>query len=103
MAGSPSDPSILALVIAGLNNGLLWRVDSGPIWFGRGTSKPCLVRKRRIGDKEVQCDLPGPRGSGPAHVVCYRTWRAESDIRRKKNQRDGHSGGSTSEAQGLTE
>jgi hypothetical protein len=89
MGGSTNDPSILALVSTGLDNGLLWILDSGPIWFGRGTSKPCLVCKRRISGEEVQYDLPGPRGSGPAHVDCYRTWRVQSDKRRKNSQRDG--------------
>lgn len=84
MGSSPTDPSIVALVTAGLDNGLLWILESGPIWFGRGTRKPCLVCKRRISAEEVQYDLPGPRGTGPAHVDCYRTWRAQSDMRRKE-------------------
>ena len=97
MGGSRSDPSILALVLAGLNNGLLWLLDSSPIWFGRGTNKPCLVCKRRITDAEVQYDLPpGPRGLGSVHADCYRTWRSQSDKRRKNNQRAGRPGGSSS-------
>jgi hypothetical protein len=89
MGGSTNDPSpsILTQVIVGLNNGLLWLLDSGPIWVGRGTNKPCLVCKRRISAESVQYDVPGPRGSGPAHGDCYRTWRSQSDKRRKSNQR----------------
>ena len=84
MGSSPNDPTIVALVTAGLDNGVLWVLEAGPIWFGRGTMKPCLVCKQRIRVEEVQYDLPGPRGTGPAHVDCYRTWRAQSDTRRKR-------------------
>jgi hypothetical protein len=83
MGASTGDPALVTLVIAGLDNGVLWILESGPIWFGRGTNKPSLVCKRRISAEELQYDLPGPRGSGPAHVACYRTWRAECDNRRK--------------------
>lgn len=96
LRGSPADPSILELVITGLNNGLLWLLDSGPIWFGNGTGKSCLVCKVRITHASIQYDLPpSANGSGPVHADCYRQWRTESDRRRKKNQRDGRARGST--------
>ena len=91
MGGSPADhPSIVELVITGLNNGLLWPLDASPIWFGRGTGKPCLVCKQRITAAAFQYDLPpSPNGSGPVHADCYREWSTQSDKRRKKGQRDG--------------
>jgi hypothetical protein len=90
MGGLPADPSICELVITGLNKGLLWPLDTSPIWFGRGTGKPCLVCKQRITDVAFQYDLPpSPNGSGPVHADCYREWRTQSDKRRKESQRDG--------------
>ena len=82
MDGSPGKPSISELVIAGLESGLLWIVEAGPVWVGRGTRKPCIVCGLRLEDAEIQYDVPGPRGALPAHVICYRVWRAKSDMRR---------------------
>ena len=96
MGGSTDDPSVLELVITGLNSGLLWLLDSGPIWFGHGTGKPCLVCKQRITHAAIQYDLPpSPNGSGPVHADCYRAWRTQSDKRRKSSQRDGPARGSS--------
>jgi len=85
MGGSTEDPSILDLVIAGLANGLLWILEEGPAWMGRGTLKPCIVCGLRIKGSDIQYDVPGPRGALPTHVTCYGVWRVQSDkLRRKK-------------------
>ena len=82
MAGSPEKPSIADLVIAGLANGLLWIVCADPVWWGYGAFKPCVVCRLRIDTYDIQYDVPGPRGALPAHVTCYRVWRAQSDMLR---------------------
>jgi len=73
-------PLIPDLVIAGLNSGLLWVLESGPVWSGHGTLKPCVVW---IADDEIQYGVVGPRGSLPVHVKCYRVWRIKSDKLRR--------------------
>lgn len=83
MDGSPDNPSIVDLVIAGLANGRLWILEGGPVWSGPGTLKPCVVCRRRIGVHDKQYDVPGPRGALPAHVDCYRVWRVQSDKLRR--------------------
>jgi hypothetical protein len=80
---APQKPSIADLVIAGLANGLLWMLDAEPVWSGFGTLKPCVVCRLRIPAHDIQYDVPGPRGTLPAHVSCYRVWRAQSDSMRK--------------------
>jgi hypothetical protein len=53
------------LVIAGLSNGLLWILEAEPVWAGHGILKPCVVCRLKIGKKEIQYDVVGPRGSLP--------------------------------------
>jgi hypothetical protein len=84
MAGSTREPSVQELVIDGLADGLLWIVEAGPVWIGRGTFKPCVVCRMKIDPNHIQYDVPGPRGALPAHVDCYRVWREESDMRRHR-------------------
>jgi hypothetical protein len=76
-------PLILDLVVAGLDSGLLWVLESGPVWSGHGTLKPCVVCRLKIADYEIQYDVVGPRGSLPVHVQCYRIWWAKSDKLRR--------------------
>jgi len=83
---SPSKPSIADLVITGLGSGLLWVLHADPVWSGFGTLKPCVVCRLRIGTADIQYDVPGPRGTLPAHVICYRIWRAQSDTLRDNTQ-----------------
>jgi hypothetical protein len=78
-----SSPSIPDLVIAGLGNGMLWVLETEPIWMGRGTLKPCVVCRAKIINDDIQYDVVGPRGSLPVHVKCYRVWRAQSDKLRR--------------------
>jgi hypothetical protein len=83
--GSPQDPSIADLVIAGLASGVLWPLYADPVWAGFGTLKPCGVCRLRIDASDIQYDVPGPHGSlSPAHVPCYRIWRELSDWMRDK-------------------
>jgi hypothetical protein len=60
------EPSIWKLVMDGLDEGGLWILDGGPVWwgYGHGTSEPCIVCRRRIGARETQYDLTGPRVGG---------------------------------------
>jgi hypothetical protein len=81
--GSSEDPSIADLVIAGLASGVLWILEADPVWVGRGTLKPCIVCRKRITDREIQYDVPGPRGALPAHGECHIVWRAISDRMRR--------------------
>src|SRR4029453_1954888 len=93
MGGSAQNPSIRDLLIEGLASGRLWIVEAGPVWAGHGTFKRCVVCRLRIDADHIQYDVPGPGGTLPAHVDCYRVWRAEGEIRRKKTQPqsgDGH-------------
>jgi hypothetical protein len=83
MDGSSQEPSISDLVTAGLANGFLWILEEGPLWAGPGTLEPCVVCDRRIDPSEIQYEVPGPRGALPAHVNCYREWRAQSDAMRR--------------------
>lgn len=83
MDGSSEDPSIADLVIAGLANGVLWILEADPVWKGPGVNKPCIVCRRRITNREIQYDLPGPRGALPAHGECHIVWRAISDRMRR--------------------
>ena len=76
-------PRIPDVVISGLDSGLLWVLESGPIWSGHGTLKPCVVCGLKIADHEIQYDVVGPRGSLPVHVKCYHIWRAKSDNLRR--------------------
>ena len=86
MAESPPKPSIADLVIAGLASGLLWILHTDPVWSGFGTLKPCVVCRLRIDVADIQYDVPGPRGTLPAHVSCYRIWRMQSDTLRGNTQ-----------------
>lgn len=83
MDGSSEDPSIADLVIAGLANGVLWILEADPVWKGPGVNKPCIVCRRRITNREIQYDVPGPRGALPAHGECHIVWRAISDRMRR--------------------
>ena len=83
MDGSSEDPSIADLVIAGLASGVLWILEADPIWVGRGTLKPCIVCRKRITDREIQYDVPGPRGALPDHGACHIVWRVISDRMRR--------------------
>jgi hypothetical protein len=65
--------------IAELANGLLWILEADPVWAGHGTLQPCVVRRLKIHNYEIQYDVVGPRGSLPVHVKCYRIWRGHSD------------------------
>jgi len=80
--GSAEKPSILYLVIAGLANGRLWILQDGPVWWGRGLTKPCVVCRLRIATYDIQFDVPGPRGALPTHADCYSVWLAQSDTLR---------------------
>jgi hypothetical protein len=82
--GSKRPPSVSKLVAEGLADGRLWILEEAPVWVGRGTLKPCVVCRLRIGAADIQYDLPGSHGTVPAHATCYRIWRTESDARRKK-------------------
>jgi hypothetical protein len=86
MGGSDQNPSIRDLLIEGLASGRLWIVEAGPVWAGHRTFKLCVVCRLRIDADHIQYDVPGPCGTLPAHVDCYRVWRAESDMRRKDTQ-----------------
>jgi hypothetical protein len=86
LGGSLRDSDLLDLVIAGLANGVLWIVEAGPVWIGHGTMKPCIVCRLRLDGREIQYDVPGPRGALPTHVNCYRVWRAQSDMLRDKRR-----------------
>ena len=77
-------PPILDLVIAGLDSGLLWLLESGPVWSGHGTLKPCVVCRVKITNDEIQHDVVGPRGSLPVHVRCYQIWRTRSNKLRRR-------------------
>jgi hypothetical protein len=79
MDGSTEDSSIAKLVIAGLQNGLLWVAEAAPVWVGPGLNKPCIVCRRRITHYELQYDVPGPRGALPTHATCHSVWREISD------------------------
>ena len=81
--GSDREPSLLDQVIEGLANGLLWIVEAGPVWTGRGTRKPCIVCRLKIQASETQFDVPGPRGALPTHVKCYAVWWKQSQMLRK--------------------
>lgn len=78
------NPSIADLVIAGLANGRLWILESGPVWVGHGTFQPCTVCRLKIGRQEIQYDVLGLRGSLPVHFSCHLTWRAQSDKLKRK-------------------
>ncbi len=83
MDGSEQVPSILNLVLEGLADGRLWIIEAGPVWMGLlRTFRPCVVCGLSIGVGHLRYDVPGPRGTVPAHVDCYRIWQAESDRRR---------------------
>ena len=84
MDGSPEDPSIADLVIAGLDSGVLWILETDPVWKGPGVHKPCIVCWQRINKNEIQYDVPGPRGALPTHATCYSVWRNIS-YRRRNN------------------
>ena len=86
MDGLTQNPSILDLVIDGLANGTLWTLaaEAEPVWVGHGTLKPCVVCRVKINASEVQYDVPGPRGALPTHFTCYKVWRKQSDLRRRK-------------------
>ncbi len=86
MDASAPTPSVLALVLEGLANGLLWTLDAGPIGMGQGTYKHCIVCHRQIGVTEIQYDVPGPRGAAAAHGTCYRIWRGQSDRRQRASR-----------------
>lgn len=77
------NPSILDLVVAGLDDGTLWVLENSPVWTGHGILKPCVVCRVKIDNHEIQHDVVGPRGSLPVHAKCYRAWRAQSDKLRK--------------------
>ena len=77
-------PLVPDLVIASLDSGLLWVLESGPVWSGHGTLKPCVVCQLKIADDEIQHDVVGPRGSLPVHVKCYQIWRTKSNKLRKR-------------------
>jgi hypothetical protein len=81
--GSSDDASIRDLVLAGLASGVLWILEADPIWKGLGVNKQCIVCRRRITDREIQYDVPGPRGALPAHGECHIVWRAVSDRMRR--------------------
>jgi hypothetical protein len=81
---SPEKPTVSELVQIGLDNGLLWILNAPPVWIGDGTHKPCVVCRLPIRGQKIQCDVPGPRGALPAHIACYRVWRAQSDMRREE-------------------
>jgi hypothetical protein len=82
MDGSEQDPSILNLVLEGFADGRLWITEATPVWMGLGSLEPCVVCGLTIGAGHYWYDVPGPRGTLPAHVDCYRVWQGESDRRR---------------------
>jgi hypothetical protein len=72
-------------VLAGLASGLLWVLEAGPVWAGRGTLKPCVVCRVRIGLQDIQYDVAGPLATVAVHLRCFRAWRRHSEELRRNN------------------
>lgn len=72
--------------MAGLDNGVLWILDGPPVWVGDGTFKPCVVCRVHIVGLKSQYDVAVPRGALPVHITCSKVWRAQSDMRRHRDE-----------------
>jgi len=86
-ASCASDDALKRLIPAQLSEGRLGSVN-GVSKSRRGTGRPCIVCRRKIGPTEVEREVEGQGVFLHAHEACYKPWREESVARRAADRPD---------------
>ena len=73
-ASCASDDALKRLIRAQLSEGRLGSVN-GVSKSRRGTGRPCIVCRRKIGPTEVEREVEGQGVFLHAHEACYKPWR----------------------------